>query len=64
MGRHSALTSWDAPLPEYKKAKINLLKKEFKIDVTVEEENHLNELESEFAVDRYARTIINNHWKN
>ena len=64
MGRVSALTSYDAPISEYRKAKIKLLKKEFLIDVTAEEENHVNELESEIAIDRYCRKIINNHWKN
>lgn len=64
MSRHSALTSYGAPISEYKNAKLNMLKKDFKIDVTQEEENHLNELESEIAIDRYSRTIINNHWKN
>lgn len=64
MGRHSALTSWDAPISEYRKAKLNLLRKEFMIDVTSEEENHLNTLETVISVDRYCRKIINNHWKN
>ena len=64
MGRHSALTSWDAPLSEYRKAKLGLLRKDFKIDVTAEEEAHVNALESEIAIDRYCRTIISNHWKN
>lgn len=64
MGRHSALTSWDAPISEYRKAKLKLLHRDFKIDVTTEEENHLNSLESEIAIDRYCRTIISNHWKN
>ena len=64
MGRHSALTDWNAPISEYRKAKLSLLRKDFKIDVTMEEENYLNTLESEIAIDRYCRTIINNHWKN
>lgn len=64
MGRLNPLTSYGAPLSEYKKAKINMLRKEFKVGVTMEEEKHLNELGSEIAVDRYARTIITNHWKN
>lgn len=53
-----------APLAEYRKAKLDLLKKDFRIDVTAEEEAHVYELESEIAVDRYCRKIINNHWKN
>ena len=61
---YNPLTSLSAPLSEHKKAKLRLLRKDFQIDVTNEEEAYLNELESEIAVDRYARKIINNHWKN
>ena len=64
MGRHSALTSWEAPISEYRKAKLNLLQEEFLINVTAEEKNHLNTLETEISIDRYARKIISNHWKN
>lgn len=64
MGKLNPLTSYGAPISEYKKAKLNMLRKEFKIDVTIEEENHLNTLESEIAIDRYCRTIISNHWKS
>lgn len=60
---YNALTSCTAPLSEYRKAKINLLKKDFQIDITVEEEADVNKLESEIAIDRYCRKIINNHWK-
>ena len=63
MGRHSALTSCGAPISEYRKAKLKMLREDFMIDVTDEELNHLNTLESEISIDRYARKIINNHWK-
>ena len=48
----------------YRKLKLKLLRKEFQIDVTPEEESHLNELQSEIAIDNYCRKIISNHWKN
>ena len=48
----------------YRKLKLKLLRKEFQIDVTPEEENHLNELQSEIAIDNYCRKIINNHWEH
>jgi hypothetical protein len=64
MGKINALNSVNAPISEYRKAKLKLLRKEFRIDVTDEEENHLNTLETQFSVDRYCRTIIDNHWKN
>ena len=61
---YNPLTNRLAPISEYKKAKLKLLRNDFKINVTAEEENHLNELESEIAIDRYCRKIISNHWKN
>ena len=61
---YNPLTSANAPISEYRKAKLKLLRKEFKIDVTKEEESHLNELKTEMAIDRYCRKIISNHWKN
>ena len=61
---YNALTSYTAPLSEYRKAKIRLLKRDFNIDVTEDEEAHVNGLESEIAIDRYCRKIINNHWKS
>lgn len=64
MGKLNPLTSYGAPISEYIKAKLNMLRKEFKIDVTLEEENHMNTLETEISIDRYARKIISNHWKN
>ena len=49
-------------ITEYKKLKLKMLRKEFMIDVTPEEEEHLNGLQSEIAIDNYCRKIIRNHW--
>ena len=46
----------------YRKQKIKMLEKEFMLSLTPEEKNHINELETEAAIDRYARTIIKKHW--
>ena len=46
----------------YRKMKIKMLKKDFMIPLKKEEEDHINELETEAAIDRYARTILLNHW--
>jgi hypothetical protein len=48
----------------YRKLKLEMLRKEFKIGVTCAEEEHLNTLLSEIAIDNYCRKIISNHWKN
>ena len=48
-------------LPTYKKMKINMLVKDFKFSLTVEERDHLNQLESELAVDRYCRTLYHKY---
>ena len=42
----------------YRKMKIKMLKKDFMIPLKKEEENRINELETEAAVDRYARTLL------
>ena len=63
MGRLNPLTAYGAPISEYKKAKLKILKRDFQIDVTIDEQEHLNELESEIAIDRYCRMIISSHWR-
>ena len=46
----------------YRRQKIQMLEKEFKLNLTSDEKNHFNELETEAAIDRYARTVIKQHW--
>ena len=46
------------PLVEYKEDKIEILERDFLIRLDEFEKEHLNSLESEYAVDRYARTLI------
>ena len=45
-------------LDSYKKHKINMLKKQFCVSVTDEQEEYLNSLQSEIAVDNYARSLM------
>ena len=49
-------------LKSYKKWKLRILKKEFLIKVSQEEEEELNSLKTEIAVDRYARKLLDNAW--
>ena len=58
------LTAAGVPISKYRIAKIKLLQKDFKIDVTEEERLHLETLETEMAVDRYCRTILKNRWEH
>ena len=44
---YNPLVNSNVPISEYKKAKLKLLRKDFRINVTKEEENHVNELETE-----------------
>lgn len=46
----------------YRKMKIKMLEREFMIPLKPEEKNHINELETEAAIDRYARTILQKYW--
>lgn len=47
------------PLEDYKKDKIKILKRDFLVELTEEQVAHLNSLESEIQVDRYARLCMN-----
>ena len=44
-------------LQDYKKAKIKMLKNEFKFKISNEEQNHINQLEDELAIERYCRKL-------
>lgn len=57
------LTAVGVPISKYRAAKIKLLQKDFRVNVTEEERAHIETLESEIAVDRYCRTILKNRWK-
>lgn len=46
----------------YRKQKIKMLEKDFLLNLSTEEKNRINELETIAAIDRYARTILRNHW--
>lgn len=45
-------------LKRYKREKLTMLEKEFRIRLKNSEREHLDSLETEIAVDNYARTII------
>lgn len=49
-------------LKSYKKWKLRMLKKDFCIKVSREEEEEFNSLKTEIAVDRYARKLLDNAW--
>ena len=49
-------------LNAYRKAKIKMLEQEFMIPLKAEEKSHMDTLQTEGAIDRYARTIISSRW--
>ena len=49
------------PLEEYIRMKIKMLRKDFCINLTDDELNHLREKDNEHDIDRYARDIIKKH---
>lgn len=51
-------------LKSYKKMKIKMLTKEFKIPMTEAERNHMNELRDEYAVDRFCNSIFDKYFEN
>lgn len=48
------------PLEDYKEDKIKILKRDFKLKLTDDQIKHINSLESEIQVDRYARFCLDN----
>ena len=50
-------------LKQYCKFKIRILEKDFAIQVTDEQKNHIKALQSVPAIDRYCRTLINSYWR-
>ena len=50
-------------IPKLVDKKIEMLKKDFKINPTDEETAHLYSLKTEQQVETYVRIIINTHWE-
>ena len=53
-------TTDNISLKDYRKMKIKMLQRDFTVNMTAAEINHINELENEYAIDRYCRTLIFN----
>lgn len=49
-------------IKNYRVQKIKMLEKEFMLKLTPEEKSHFSTLETEGAIDRYARTLLKQHW--
>lgn len=56
------ITERKMSIKTYRKAKIKMLEKDFKVPLSKEEKDHFNTLETEAAIDRYARTILHSRW--
>lgn len=48
----------DVSLDSYKRHKVKMLKKQFCVRMTDEQEEYLNSLKSEIAIDNYARSLM------
>ena len=46
----------------YRKAKLKMLNRDFRITLTDEELAHVNTLKSEIAIDNFCISVINRHW--
>jgi hypothetical protein len=46
----------------YRKAKLKMLKSDFKIRLTDEEIAHANTLTTEVKIDRFCLTMLNKYW--
>ena len=50
-------------IPEnYVRDKLMILKRDFRIEATTDEINHLNTLTTQTAIDNAVLSIINRHW--
>ena len=49
-------------IADYRKAKIKMLEREFMIPLKEDEREHFATLQTEIAIDRYARTILQRRW--
>jgi hypothetical protein len=49
-------------LKEYRAAKIKMMETEFMIPLNKEEKDHMMTLQTEAAIDRYARSIVLKRW--
>lgn len=50
-------------IPEkYVRDKLRILKRDFRIEATTDEINHLNTLTTQTAIDNAVLSIINRHW--
>ena len=56
------ITEMQLGIKAYRIAKIKLLEKEFMIPLKADEKDHINSLQTEAAIDRYARTILQSRW--
>ena len=45
-------------MEDYIEAKITFLRKDFKMQLTIEELNYMRSLKTEIQVDQYARTLF------
>lgn len=56
------ITNMQMSISRYRKAKIKMLEKEFLIPLKADEKDHINSLQTEAAIDRYVRTILQSRW--
>lgn len=54
--------SYGMSLDGYRKYKMRMIIHDFCIGLTEAEVEHFNSLQTEEAIDRYFRTLLNNHW--
>ena len=49
-------------IKQYRRDKIEMLKRDMKIKLTPEQKLHFGELTTEIQIDNYARKVINDAW--
>jgi len=62
MGAPSLMNNDHMNINTYKKMKVRMIEKDFMITLTQEQKDHINELQSEIAIDNYCRKIFSDFY--
>ena len=62
MGMPSLLNCESISIEAFKRLKIKMLERDFLMTLTEEQKNHINELQSEIAIDNYCRKLFSDYY--
>jgi hypothetical protein len=63
MGKSKYYNPKQTPLEAYRKRKLRILERDFRIKITAEELKHAETLTSEIQIDQFCLGMINKYWR-